>query len=299
MKSLEGKVAVVAGATRGAGRGIACGLGEAGAIVYCTGRSVRGKPTGKRPETIEETAERVTARGGVGLPVQVDHEDEAQVRALFRRIRKEQGRLDVLVNVIWGGGDFFEGWKPFWKLSPDKGFGMLQRAIHSHILTSRWGVPLMIPRKQGLVVEITDGDGLYYRGNLFIDLCKVLGIRLAWSMALELRKHKIAAVALTPGYMRSEEILDHWGVTEAHWRDAIPKDPTFAESETPLLAGRAVAALAADPDVLTRSGKALATWNLTREYGFTDEDGRQPNVAPLVTNYLAKWEKQGWFAFPA
>jgi NAD(P)-dependent dehydrogenase (short-subunit alcohol dehydrogenase family) len=278
MQPLKGKVAVVAGATRGAGRGIACVLGEAGATVYCTGRSVRGKPaTADRPETIEETAELVSARGGVGIYAQVDHTVEAQVRTLFERVKDEQGRLDLLVNDVWGGDELTEWGKPFWQHSLPKGLQMLERAVHSHIITSHYGVPLMLPRRQGLVIEITDGDGFSYRGTLFYDLAKVSVIRLAFAMAEELRAHRIAAVALTPGYLRSEAMLDGFGVTEANWRDAVKKDRHFAESETPFYIGRAVAALAADPNVMEKSGKALATWNLAPEYGFTDVDGRQPN----------------------
>src|SRR5215216_1952919 len=219
MKTLEGKVAVVAGATRGAGRGIACGLGEAGATVYCTGRSARGNlasgPT--RPETIEETAEMVTARGGVGIAVRVDHTVPEEVKALFQRVKKEQGRLDVLVNDIWWGGDPLVWGKPFWKLPIEQGLVMLERGIHSHIITSYYGVPLMIPRKQGLVIEITDGEGLYYRGDLFVDLCKIAAMRLAWGMSQELGKHGITALALSPGYLRSEVMLEHFGVTEENW----------------------------------------------------------------------------------
>jgi NAD(P)-dependent dehydrogenase (short-subunit alcohol dehydrogenase family) len=287
-KTLEDTVAVVAGATRGAGRGIACGLGEQGAIVYCTGRSVRGSLASgeNRPETIEETAERVTARGGVGIPVRVDHTVEEEVKALFQRVQEEQGRLDVLVNDIWGG-DALNEWKSFWNLSLDKGFLMMDRAINAHILTSRWGVPLMIPRKQGLVVEITDGNGLYYRGAFFYDLCKFTAIRLAWAMAQELEKHGITALALTPGFLRSEAMLDHFGVTEANWRDAIKKDKYFAYSETPFYVGRAVAALAADPNVSARSGKALATWDLFKEYGFTDVDGGQPDMWVGLSEHFA------------
>jgi NAD(P)-dependent dehydrogenase (short-subunit alcohol dehydrogenase family) len=301
MRTLEGKVAVVAGASRGAGRGIACGLGEAGATVYCTGRSVRGKTADNRPETIEETAEMVTARGGVGIPVQVDHLKADQVRALFRRVKKEQKKLDVLVNVIWGGMVYVtEYGKRFWNVDPDKGFLLLRQAVHAHILTTRWALPLMVPRKHGLVVEIGDGDGLYYRGDVFVDLCKVSVMRLAWALSLELRRHGITSLALTPGFMRIELILERLGVTEANWRDAIPKDPVFAESETPFLVGRAVAALAADPNIAAKSGKTLAGWDLTKEYGLTDVDGRQPNVGPLVNKFFRdRYEKEGWLDFPA
>ena len=296
MKPLKGRVAVVAGATRGAGRGIACMLGEAGATVYCTGRSVRGKPaTADRPETIEETAEMVTARGGAGIHAQVDHTVEEQVKALFRRVRKEQGRLDVLVNDVWGGDELTEWSKPFWKLSLDKGFLMLDRAVHSHIITSRYGVPLMLERDEGLIVEITDGDdesNAQYRGTLFYDLVKISVIRLALAMAQELRDTHITAVALTPGFLRSEQMLDHFGVTEENWRDAISKDPYFAISETPFYVGRAVAALAADPEVRARTGKALTSWGLAREYGFTDVDGRQPDVTAFFDEKAdASWDE--------
>lgn len=201
MKPLEGKVAVVAGATRGAGRGIACMLGEAGATVYCTGRSVRGHPaTTGRPETIEETAEMVTDYGGVGLAVQVDHSVEDQVQAFFARVRKEQGRLDILVNDIWGGDELSEWGKPFWELSMAKGLLMLQRAVQTHIITSRYGVPLMVERNAGLIVEITDGDYWGYRGNLFYDLAKISVIRLAYAMSADLLNYPITALAVTPDF---------------------------------------------------------------------------------------------------
>ncbi len=275
---LLNQVAVVAGATRGAGRGIARMLGEAGATVYCTGRSVRGRPaTAGRPETIEETAEMVTAAGGRGIAVRTDHTVEAEVERLFARIRSEQGRLDVLVNDIWGGDALTEWGMPFWELSTVQGLKLLERAVHSHIITSRHAVPLMVERNAGLVVEVTDGDTLGYRGNLFYDLAKNAVIRLAYAMAADLHAHHVTAVALTPGMMRSEAVLDHFGVTEANWPDAIDMDPYFAESETPCYVGRAVAALAADPDVGARSGGLFSSWGLAKEYGFTDVDGRQPD----------------------
>jgi NAD(P)-dependent dehydrogenase (short-subunit alcohol dehydrogenase family) len=278
MKPLEGQVAVVAGATRGAARGIACMLGEAGATVYCTGRSVRGRlATANRPETIEETAEMVTAHGGLGLAVQVDHTIEEQVRALFARVRSEQGQLDLLVNDVWGGDELSELGKPFWELDVGKGLLMQQRAVYSHILTSRYGVPLMVERSQGLIVEITDGDTLAYRGNLFYDLAKISAIRLAYAMAEELRPHRVTALAVTPGFLRSEAMLDHFGVSEANWQDGARQDPHFIASETPFYVGRAVAALASDPQVNQKSGKVFGSWTLAVEYGFHDVDGRQPN----------------------
>ena len=249
-RPLRDRVAVVAGATRGAGRGIARMLGAAGATVYCTGRSVRGRPaTAGRSETIEETAEMVTAEGGHGIAVRTDHTVETEVERLFARIRKERNRLDVLVNDIWGGDALTEWGSPFWTLSTAKGLELLERAVHSHLITSRHGAPLMIERNAGLIVEVTDGDTLGYRGNLFYDLAKNAVIRLAYGMAADLHAHRVTALAITPGFLRSEAVLDTCGVTEANWRDAIEKDPYFAESETPCFVGRAVAALAADSNV--------------------------------------------------
>jgi NAD(P)-dependent dehydrogenase (short-subunit alcohol dehydrogenase family) len=275
---LEGRVAVVAGATRGAGRGIARMLGAAGATVYCTGRSVRGQPaTPGRTETIEETAELVTEDGGRGIAVRADHTVEEQVEALFARVRSDSGRLDVLVNDIWGGDALTEWGSPFWKLSVPQGRSLLERAVHTHIVTSRHGAPLMVEQGSGLIVEVTDGDTLGYRGNLFYDLAKNAVIRLALGMAADLEAHRVTALAITPGFLRSEHVLDHFGVTEGNWRDAIEKDLYFAASETPSYVGRAVAALAADPEVGTKRGGLHSSWELAREYGFTDVDGRQPH----------------------
>lgn len=289
MKPLEGKVAVVAGATRGAGRGIACMLGEAGATVYCTGRSTRGAAKDARrysntpfdlavrPETIDETAEMVTARGGRGVAVRVDHTVPEEVEALFARVEADEGRLDVLVNDVWGGDELTEWGTPFWELSLEKGRLMLDRAVMAHVVTSRYGVPLMVRQKSGLVVEITDGDRMYYRGSLFYDLAKVSAIRLAFAMAEELRPHGVTAVAVTPGFLRSEAMLEHFGVTEATWRDGGRQDPHFLASESPFFVGRAVAALAADPDVGRWAGRALSSWGLSDVYGFTDHDGERPH----------------------
>ena len=292
MKSLTGKVAVVTGATRGAGRGIACMLGEAGATVYCTGRSTRAKVSAgrpepeaafelaRRPETIEETAEMVTGYGGLGISARVDHTDEGQVKALFEKVRAERGRLDILVNDVWGGDELSEWGKPFWELSIQKGLLMQQRGVHTHIITSRYAAPLMIEhggQSPGLIVEITDGDKTTYRGNLFYDLVKASVIRLAYAMSEELRPHHITALAVTPGFLRSEAMLDHFEVTEANWQEGAKKDPHFIASETPYFVGRAVAALAADPEVSQKSGKVFTSWDLALEYGFKDIDGRQPN----------------------
>lgn len=296
----KNNIALVTGATRGAGRGIACALGEIGMTVYCTGRSSRGKPrveekhygrhapVSTRPETIEETAEMVTARGGKGIAVQVDHTDEAQVKALVERIQSEQGRLDVLVNDVWGGDELSEWDTPFWQQSLEKGFLMLQRAVHTHIITSHFAVPLMLESGQGLIVEVTDGDSHNYRGNLFYDLAKSSVIRLAYAMSEELRKHRVAAIAVSPGWLRSEAMLDHFGVTQANWKDAINQDRHFAASESPLYVGRAVAALAHDPNVMAKSGKVFSSGTLAREYGFTDMDGTQPNWGKYYAEHMAE-----------
>jgi NAD(P)-dependent dehydrogenase (short-subunit alcohol dehydrogenase family) len=294
-------VALVAGATRGAGRGIACMLGAAGATVYCTGRSTRNKvPTRRgtgafaafelatRSETIEETAEMVEAHGGIGIAVPTDHTQRDQVEALCKQVEREQGRLDVLVNDVWGG-DELTAWMPFWEHDLHDGQLMLQRAVHSHIITSHYAVPLMISTGRGLIIEITDGDHFGYRGTFYYDLVKTSVIRIAFSLATELHKHHIAAMALTPGFLRSEAMLDHFGVTEATWQDAVAERPDFAESETPFYVGRAVAALAADPNVLQKTGRVYAAWDLGPAYGFTDVDGRQPNMRRWIETHMPEF----------
>jgi NAD(P)-dependent dehydrogenase (short-subunit alcohol dehydrogenase family) len=281
-KPLAGKIAVVAGATRGAGRGIARALGEAGAFVYCTGRSTRGNlATPGRPETINETEEMIVAAGGEAVAARVDHSQPDEVKALFERVRNEKGQLDILVNDIWGGDEITE-WKPFWTLDTAKGYQMLDSAVRTHILTSRYGAPMMIEKKSGLIVEITDGDHTGYRGALFYDLAKMAAIRLASDMAIDLRGTGVTALAVTPGFLRSEAVLENLGVTEANWRDGARKSKEFIESETPWYVGRAVAALAADPNVRKKSGQVLASWTLAKEYGFTDADGRQPDWVGYV-----------------
>jgi NAD(P)-dependent dehydrogenase (short-subunit alcohol dehydrogenase family) len=279
VNDLSGCVALVAGATRGAGRGIAVALGEAGATVYVTGRTTRSSLSPmRRPETIEETAEKVTAAGGRGIAAQLDHLDAAQVRALVERIDVEQsGRLDVLVNDIWGGDPLTQWGVPFYAHSLDDGLLLWRLAVETHLTTSWHAVPLMVARGRGLVVEVTDGTSDRYRGSLFYDLAKASVIRLARAQAEELREDGVSAVALTPGFLRSEAMLEHFGVDEAHWRDGVVRDSHFAVSETPAYIGRAVVALAADPDVARWTGRALSTGTLAREYGFTDADGSRPD----------------------
>ncbi|MDD9933887.1 MAG: SDR family oxidoreductase [Myxococcales bacterium] len=277
---LSGRVALVAGATRGAGRGIAVELGACGATVYCTGRSTRGAPSDMaRAETIDETAERVTAAGGRGIPERVDHTRADEVEALFARVRAAgDGALDVLVIDIWGGDPLTEWGKPFWELDPARGQRLLERAVTAHILTARYGAPLMVGRGSGLIIEVTDGDREDdYRQNLYYDLAKNNARRLGWAMAQELTPRGVTALSLTPGFLRSEAMLDHFGVTEETWREAIAQDRYFESSETPTFIGRAVCSLAGDPEVASKAGQALATWHLAEEYGFTDGDGRRPH----------------------
>jgi NAD(P)-dependent dehydrogenase (short-subunit alcohol dehydrogenase family) len=283
MTTLEGTIALVAGATRGAGRGIAVSLGEAGATVYSTGRSTRAaRSEYDRPETIEETAELVDAAGGRGIAVPTDHLEPAQVRALVERIDAEQGRLDLLVNDVWGGERLFEWDTPVWEHDLANGLHLLDLAIKTHLITSHFALPLLIREPGGLVVEMTDGTAEYnattYRINAFYDLAKTAVIRLAFAQSRDLAPHGATAVALTPGWLRSEMMLDAFGVTEANWRDATERIPHFGISETPRYVGRAVAALAADPDRARHNGASLSSGALAREYGFTDLDGSRPDA---------------------
>jgi NAD(P)-dependent dehydrogenase (short-subunit alcohol dehydrogenase family) len=281
--NLEDTIALVAGATRGAGRGIAVSLGEAGATVYCTGRSTRAaRSEYDRPETLEETAELVAEAGGTGIAVPTDHLEPEQVRALVERIDSERGRLDVLVNDVWGGEKLFEWDTPVWEHDLGNGLRLLDLAIKTHLITSHHALPLLIRNPGGLVVEMTDGTAEYnattYRINAFYDLAKSAVIRLAFAQSKDLAPYGATAVALTPGWLRSEMMLDTFGVTEANWRDATERIPHFGISETPRYVGRAVAALAADPDKQRHSGGSLSSGGLAREYGFTDLDGSRPDA---------------------
>jgi NAD(P)-dependent dehydrogenase (short-subunit alcohol dehydrogenase family) len=309
---LRGRIALVAGATRGVGRGTALALGEAGATVYCTGRSTRKQkerssgaprrnsvaarkalPAGyyaNRPETIEETAELVNARGGNGIAVVLDHLEPDRVEKLIARIRKEQGQLHVLVNDISESAEHEFG-KTFWQADLERGFALFRNAVHTHIITSHFAAPLLIEtaknaKSGGLIVEIGDGDSYTYRGNIFFDMIKTTVIRQAFAMSYELRRKNVAAIAFTPGFLRSEAMLEKFGVTEANWQDRIKQDPNYAASETPLYAGRAIAALAADPNIMKKSGKVFSSWGLSDEYAFCDADGQRPHWG---RHYAAKY----------
>ena len=286
--ALRGRIAVVAGATRGAGRGIAAALGEAGATVICSGRSSRIRTLQSdydRPETIEETAELVTELGGKGVPVVVDHLDSAQVRGLADQLQKNHGHIDILVNDIWGAEKLKGGppdWnKPIWQLDLEKGLRILRLAIDTHLITSHHLLPLLISRPGGLLVEVTDGTSEYnasrYRLSVFYDLAKAVVTRLAFSQGHELAPHNATAVAITPGWLRSEMMLDAYNVTEDNWQDAAAP-PGFAVSESPRYVGRAVAALAADPQRARWNQRSVTSAQLATEYGFTDIDGSRPDV---------------------
>ncbi len=280
---LTGRIALVAGATRGAGRGIAVELGAAGAVVYCTGRSTRDRRSEyDRPETIEDTADLVTAAGGTGIAVPTDHLDPAAVAALVARVERDHGRLDVLVNDIWGGEMMVEWDTPVWEHDLDNGLRTLRLAIDTHLVTAHHALRLLSRTPGGLVVEITDGTDAYnaenYRLNVFYDLAKIAPIRLARSWAHELRGHGGTAVAVTPGWLRSEIMLEHYGVTADTWRDACAAQPHFAISETPRFVGRGIAALAADPDRHRWNGRSTSSGELGRVYGVDDVDGSRPDA---------------------
>jgi NAD(P)-dependent dehydrogenase (short-subunit alcohol dehydrogenase family) len=292
--SLRGKVALVAGATRGAGRGIAVELGAAGATVYATGRTTRSQQSEYgRPETIEETAELVTGAGGRGIAVQVDHLVPEQVQSLVERIRREQGRLDVVVNDIWGGEKLMEWNKPVWEHDLERGLRMLKLGIETHLITAHHALALLIERPGGLLVEVTDGTTAYnsehYRLSPFYDLAKVAVNRLGWAHAKDLAKHGAMAVSLTPGWLRSEMMLEAYGVTEETWREARRGSPHFVISESPRYVGRAVAALAADPERARWNGQSLSSGELAKVYGFTDVDGSRPDA----WRYLVEVQEAG------
>jgi NAD(P)-dependent dehydrogenase (short-subunit alcohol dehydrogenase family) len=281
--SLKGKVALVAGGTRGAGRGIAVELGAAGATVYVTGRTTRDQPSEyARPETIEDTAELVSASGGRGIAARVDHLLAEEVETLVDRIRVDQGRLDILVNDLWGGENLKEWNTPVWKHDLQNGLRMLSLGVHTHLITAHFALALMIERPGGLLVEVTDGTADYnaehYRINPFYDLAKVAVTRMAWAHAKDLAPHGATSVSITPGWLRSEMMLEAFGVTEDNWRDATTIVPHFVISETPRFVGRAVAALAADPDRSRWNGQSLSSGELAKVYGFTDVDGSRPDA---------------------
>jgi len=282
LSSLEGKVALVAGGTRGAGRGIAVALGAVGATVYVTGRSSGTERSEMdRPETIEETAALVDEAGGRGIPVRVDHLVPEEVRALIDRIREEQGALHLLVNDIWGQTTM-EWNKTVWESDLEGGLHLHRLGVETHAITSHFALPLLIETPGGLVVEVTDGTNEYnatnYRVSFFYDLAKAGVQRMAFALAHELAPHEATAVLLTPGWLRSEAMLDAYGVTEENWLDATEREPHFAITESPTYVGRAVAALALDPDVARWNGASLSSGQLAQVYGFTDADGSQPDA---------------------
>ncbi|HEX6912722.1 MAG TPA: SDR family oxidoreductase [Longimicrobium sp.] len=285
-RPLRGRVAVVTGASRGAGRGIALELGAAGATVYVTGRSTRAQPArgyerilaesglDRPPGSIDDTADEVSALGGTGVAVRCDHTAEDEVRALFDRVEREQGRLDVLVNNAWGGHEAFSTeafGAPFWEQALDQWDAMFDRGVRNHLLASRVAAPLFIRQGRGLIVTTTYWDrGGYLRGNLFYDVAKAAMVRLAFAMAEELRPHGVASLAVSPGWMRTELVMAGYGGDESRWRE----HPALARTESVRYVGRAVAALAADPRVMDRSGGVHRVGDLAVEYGFTDVDGR-------------------------
>jgi NAD(P)-dependent dehydrogenase (short-subunit alcohol dehydrogenase family) len=287
---LGGKVALVAGATRATGRAIAVELGMLGATVYATGRTTSSSPSEMgRPETIEQTAAAVDAAGGAGIAVRVDHSVPAEVAALVRRIDTDHGRLDILVNDVWGGDMFTEWGKAIWEHSLDRGLRLLHQGVDTHLITSHHALPLMIRRPGGLVVEMTDGKAIDgdYRESVFYDLVKVSVIRLAQAQAAELRPCGGVAVAVTPGWIRSERMLEKFGVTEDNWRDGTRKDPHFCITETPRYTGRGIAALAADPGAARFTGHTLSSVDLAAEYDLTDVDGTRPDFPRYFTEVMA------------
>lgn len=278
---LIGKIALVAGATRGAGRGIARALAEAGAFVYCTGRSAAGSRGMDRPETVEETAELIERAGGQALALRIDHSKQEEVVELAQRVRRERGRLDILINSIWGADPLIDWSRRFWEIDLSNIDRIISQTVSTHLITCRYLAPLMIEANSGFIAEIIDGHFLGYRGHILYDFVKAALARFSYGMAMELADTGVTALAISPGFLRSEAVLEHFGVTETNWRDAILQDPYFAESETPFLIGRALVALSADPKVQEKSGLLLYAADMAREYGFTDVDGRVPDFPQL------------------
>src|SRR5918996_6054492 len=278
MQPLKGKVAVVAGATRGAGRGIACALGEAGATVYCTGRSVKGKPSPYgRPETIDETAAIIRRAGGTAIAVRVDHTSERDVKALFRRIIRAHKRIDVVVDSVAGEDPLMKQYGFLWEADVKNADAIFRQGLTSRIITAKHAALAMMLAKRGLIVEVTENDMIGGGGNPMAQAVKISQKVLPLLWAAELAPHGITVIAVTPGFLRSESMLQHFGVTEENWREAGKKDPNFLQSESPLFVGRAIAVLAADANVQARTGMLFGSWELAREYGFTDYDGRRPD----------------------
>ena len=275
---LRGKVALVAGATRGAGRGIARALAEAGATVYCTGRSVKGKPSPyRRPETIDETAAMITAAGGKAIAIRVDHTNEAEVKALFRRIRRAHKRIDVVVDSVAGEDPLMGIYGFLWQADLKTADAIFRQGLTSRIITAKHAALAMMSAKRGLIVEVTEADMIGGGGNPMAQAVKTAQKVLPLLWAAELAPYDIATMAVTPGFLRSESMLQHFGVTEDTWRDAGKKDPNFLQSESPLFVGRAIVALAADPNVQARTGMLFGSWELGRDYRLADYDGRRPD----------------------
>ncbi|WP_257352059.1 SDR family oxidoreductase [Pseudalkalibacillus decolorationis] len=288
MASLKNKIAIVAGGTRGAGRAIAIKLGEAGATVYVTGRTTKEELSPmQRKETIEETADLVTEAGGHGIPIKVDHTVEEQVKNLVERVDQEQtGQLDILVNDIWGGDPLTEWGKDVGEHSLQKGIQMHKQAVLAHIITSHYAVPLMKRNNKGLIIEITDGVDYKYRGNFYYSLAKISNIHMAHAMAEDLKDYNITSLALTPGFLRSEAMLDHFGVSENNWKEGAKVEKHFIASETPFYIGEALKQLALDPNVRRFNGKTLSTWGLSEIYHFKDIDGNQPHWGNYYKKYV-------------
>ncbi|HEY7286770.1 MAG TPA: SDR family NAD(P)-dependent oxidoreductase [Vicinamibacterales bacterium] len=275
---LAGRIALVAGATRGAGRGIARGLAEAGATVYCTGRSVKGKPSPyRRPETIDETAAMIAAGGGKAIALRVDHTNEAEVKALFRRITRAHKRIDIVVDSVAGEDPLMGAYGFLWQADLTTADAIFRQGLTSRIITAKHAALAMMPARRGLIVEVTEADMIGGGGNPMAQAVKMAQKVLPLLWAAELAPHGVTATAVTPGFLRSERMLEHFGVTESNWRDAGKKDSNFLQSESPLFVGRAIAAMAADPELRNRTGMLFGSWELARDYRVTDYDGRRPD----------------------